>query len=105
MLPEWTQPKLLATQAFTRVGDAWRLGDHGVLWGAGITGAGPTGAPTPGAWEFWAWVVAGLEHALHPTVSVLQEGIRPLNLDSFRAQRLAYVDFEPAAARAVLVHP
>ena len=32
--------KLLATQAFTRVGDAWRLGDHGVLWGAGITGAG-----------------------------------------------------------------
>ena len=104
IMPEWTQPKLLATQAFTRVGDAWRLGDHGVLWGSGTSGAGPTGAPSPGAMEFWVWVVAGLEHALHPDVRVVQEGVPHLNLDSFRAQRLAFVDFEPAAARAVLVH-
>lgn len=104
LLPEWCQAKVMRNAGFERVGDTLRLGDNLVLFGAGITGAGPVGATGPGAGQFYLWAVAGIEYALHPTVKVTEDddgGLR--NNQTIRAQRLAYVDVETVAARAVLV--
>lgn len=104
-LPSWTQGIALATNAFERVGDTYRLGENLVLFGVGITGAGPTGstAAVPASGTAYVWVTGPLEYALHPTITRIDESKADINRGQVRLIRLAYVDYDPAVARAKLV--